>query len=124
MKLFGIVALLAVSSFASASTSRTLHEDARTVAEILPHCPAEYRKAAKIAEHVSKIHYLSPRPANPKIMVESWTFSFTKDNHPANPNPKTNATLIVTRTTDNTGPLVPDQQGKITFHCKLFVSRQ
>ncbi len=123
MKLLLTIALLAVAPLASASMSRDLHEDANTVAEILVRCPAEYRKAAKLGERVTKVHFLSPRPANPKILVDSWTFSFTNDWNPAQPTPRPLAHLIVTRTTDNTGPLLPDQLGKITFHCKLHVLR-
>jgi len=123
MKLFAALILLSLAPYASASMSRDLHEDANTVAEILVRCPAEYRKAAAIGERVTKVHFLSPRPANPKILVDTWTFSFTHDWNPAQPTPRPMANLIITRTTDNTGPLLPDQLGKITYNCKLFVMK-
>ncbi len=78
-----------------------------------------YEQATGKGESISRIVYIAPRPANPDLRTESWNF-YVVDAQVAPGNPKPVANLIVTRTTDTTGHILPGAQAKISFQCELI----
>ena len=117
MKLFALI-VLTIATGALASTVREMDERTLEFANVLTHCQAELAQAAAKGEYFLKGTYMAPRPANPNIRVEAWHLSVANGRPPQVP--QVVGHLIVSRTTDTTGPLLPDQDPKVTYHCKVL----
>jgi hypothetical protein len=118
MKFAGFVLSFALATTASASTIRELGVESVELAKVLGQCPAEYAQALQKGTVISKVTYLAPRTTDPKVRVEAWNLAVVADEAP--PSAKVLAHFIVSRTTDYTGPLLPDQEPKVTFHCEFI----
>jgi hypothetical protein len=118
MKLIAFVFSVSLALTASASTMKDLDDSTLELANVLTHCQAELKEAAAKGEYFSKGTYMAPRTTNPNLRIEAW--HLTVSNGRAPQVPQVVGHLLVSRTTDFTGPLLPDQDPKVTYHCKVL----